>query len=71
MKILRLLALAAIACSLHGCASLFDTHSEMTPVPGTGEEPSVANRFPAKNGGLPPSAADEPHDNRPLFERWR
>jgi hypothetical protein len=60
MKIFLILLHAGALLALSGC-SAYDSHSEMTPLAGSGEEPTVANRFPATRGGFGLSEADEPH----------
>ena len=59
MKKFLILLHAGALLVVSGCTA-YDSHSEMTPLEGSGEEPTVANRFPASRGGFGPSNADEP-----------
>jgi hypothetical protein len=61
---------AALCLAMAGCA-LDDPYDDMTPLEGTGEKPSVRNRFPDKRGGLPHSRADRADDEMTPLERLR
>jgi hypothetical protein len=60
MKTFLIILQAGALLALSGCTA-YDPHSEMTPLAGSVEEPTVANRFPASRGGFGLSEADEPH----------
>ena len=64
MKTFRILLIACAFFVLDGC-TLYDPHSEMTPLPGSGVEPTTANRFPPERGGFGLSEADEPNKQQP------
>jgi hypothetical protein len=52
--------LFAGALFVFGGCTIYDPHSEMTPLAGSTQEPTVANRFPDSRGGFGLSEADEP-----------
>jgi len=60
MKTLLTLLFTGALLVFGGC-TVYDPHSEMTPLAGTAQEPTVANRFPDSRGGFGLSEADEPH----------
>ena len=67
--------LAAVAFSFSGCAN-FDnpfenTNRDMTPLEGSGETPTIRNRFPESRGGFPLSRADREDRDMTRMERLK
>ena len=74
MQLIRLF-LAAIAVSLVGCANIenpfVNTDHDMTPLPGSGDSPTIRNRFPESRGGFPLSRADREDRDMTRMERLK
>ena len=72
MHIIRFL-LAPIAFSLASCANMENPfeggNRDMTPLAGSGEDPTIRNRFPESRGGFPLSRADREDRDMTRMER--